>query len=324
MDKMEKQRKKEKELLDQLHKIFYNNQPIFYFLGGIATIVGIVFIFNANFIGFSDKPLVQDSICPNLIKGNYNREMEFENWRVNFYNQNDKSSETEFTKARVKYLLKNECLQDLMEYTQIKTGVEKVINNYLEILDKKIIEEDICHEKYKEQERYLRGETLSEQFTFDKYPTKNTEPKELSELDLNSSRTARKFRTAISQQLNTVDFDGKYTIVGVGMTGWDGPVWIIDRTNGKAYEFPYHHYYFSLSYQENSNLLIVNSESYIKEMRRTQECYYMSITRKKDEMFMGYDLIPQYFLWTGDKFEYLGPSNVTPESNAFWEYYFRD
>ena len=182
-----------------------------------------------------------------------------------------------------------------------------------------------CFSAYKKQKEYLDNETLSKEFTFDKYKSIYSEPKILKELDLNFSKTAREFRTNIGFQLgDKVDFDGKYTIVGVGMTGWDGPTWIVDRTNGKAYEFPYQHYYFSLDYRKDSNLIILNSKEKIKEMHDTQECFYLNITTKDDEILGAYDLVPHYLLWENNQFKYLGPKEYTPAINYFWESYFKE
>ena len=181
-----------------------------------------------------------------------------------------------------------------------------------------------CLAAYEKQKEYLDNETLSQKFTFDKYKSIYSEPKTLKGLDLNFSKTAREFRTYIGFQLgDKVDFDGKYTIVGVGMTGWDGPTWIVDRTNGKAYEFPYQHYYFSLDYRKDSNLIIINSKDKIKEMHDTRECFYLNITTKNDEILGAYDLVPHYLLWENNQFKYLGPEEYTPAINYFWESYFK-
>src|SRR3989338_1373005 len=182
-----------------------------------------------------------------------------------------------------------------------------------------------CFSAYEKQKEYLDNETLSKEFTFDKYKSIYSEPKILKELDLNFSKTAREFRTNIGFQLgDKVDFDGKYTIVGVGMTGWDGPTWIVDRTNGKAYEFPYQHYYFSLDYKKDSNLIIINSKEKIKEMHDTHECFYLNITTEDDEILGAYDLVPHYLLWENNQFKYLGPKEYTPAINYFWESYFKE
>jgi len=183
-----------------------------------------------------------------------------------------------------------------------------------------------CLEGYKKQKEYLDNETLSKEITFDKYKTSFFEPKSLADLDLDFSKTARTFRTAVGDQLYKygVDFDGKYTITSVGMTGWDGPVWIVDRTNGRAYEFPYHHYGFSLKFQKDSNLIIVNSREDLEEIHRTQECYYLNVETKDGEYLLGYDLITQYFLWEDNKLKYLGPEEYKPSFNSFWDGYFKN
>ncbi len=184
-----------------------------------------------------------------------------------------------------------------------------------------------CLNGYKKQDEYLASESLSKEFTFEKYKTKYVEPKTLSNLDLNSRKTAKMFRSGINDQLDSkeVNFDGKYNIVGVGMTGWDGPIWIIDRTNGKAYEFPYHNYRFSLTFQKGSNLIILSSKEDIKETRSTQRCFYLNIIPEgEDPPFRGYDLIPQYFLWENNQLIYLGPKEYQPLINPFWDQYFND
>lgn len=183
-----------------------------------------------------------------------------------------------------------------------------------------------CFAAYEKQKKYLDNETLSKEFTFDKYKSIYSEPEILRGLYLNFSKTAREFRTSIGFYLgDKIDFDGKYTIVGVGMTGWDGPIWIVDRTNGKAYEFPYQHYYFSIDYKKDSNLIIINSKEKIKEMHDEQECFYLNITSRYDydEILGAYDLVPHYLLWKNNQFIYLGPKEYTPVINYFWEGYFK-
>ncbi len=179
-----------------------------------------------------------------------------------------------------------------------------------------------CSKEYKIQRKYLNKDTSSVEFTFDKYKTANSSPEILKNLDLNSSKTAKEFRSSINSQLkDKVDFDGKYTMVGVGMTGWDGPVWIVDRLDGKAYEFPYHHYHFSLDYDKNSNLIVVNSKDRIKEMHEIHGCSYLNITG--DVISGAYGMRPHYFLWEDGQFKYLGPDNYIPSKNTFWEGYFK-
>ncbi len=214
----------------------------------------------------------------------------------------------------------------------VNNGYKIDNSNYSSNLEnpKKEIDQDYinknkeCFDAYKKQKEYLDKETFSKEFTFDKYKSIYSEPEILKGLDLNFSKTAREFRTSIGYQLgNEVDFDGKFTIVGVGMTGWDGPVWIVDRINGKAYEFPYQHYYFSLDYRKDSNLIIINSKDKIKEMHDTQECFYLNLSKEDKEILGAYDLVPHYLLWENNQFRYLGPKEYTPAINYFLEDYFK-
>ncbi|MFA7191764.1 MAG: hypothetical protein WC089_00480 [Candidatus Paceibacterota bacterium] len=180
-----------------------------------------------------------------------------------------------------------------------------------------------CSPEYKIQRKYLNKDMSSLEFNFDKYKTKNSRPETLKSLDLNYSKTAKEFRTSIIYQLkDEIDFDGKYTVVGTGMTGWDGPVWIVDRSNGKAYEFPYHHYRFSLDYSKDSNLIVVNSKERIKEMHEIHGCSYLNIM--EDIVRGAYDLRPHYFVWEDGEFKYLGPQSYTPNKNPFWGDYFNN
>jgi hypothetical protein len=179
-----------------------------------------------------------------------------------------------------------------------------------------------CSPEYKIQRKYLNKDRSSLEFNFDKFKTKNSSPEILKSLDLNYSKTAREFRTSIGHQLNNeIDFDGKYTVVGTGITGWDGPVWIVDRSNGRAYEFPYHHYRFSIDYRKDSNLIVVNSKERIKELHEIHGCSYLNIM--EDIVRGAYDLKPHYFIWQDGEFKYLGPLSYTPNKNPFWEDYFK-
>jgi len=184
-------------------------------------------------------------------------------------------------------------------------------------------DQDACLEKYLSQMKYLDNETLSEEFTFDKYKTNYPEPKVLSNLDLNFSETARRFRTSIGDQLSKkgVNFDGKYTIVGSGLTGWPGFDWIVDRETGEAYEFPY---IDLLRFEKDSNLIILNMKSDIKIASYYEGQYDCSFWGLGGYDVMAYELIPHYFLWEGNKLIHLGPKEFNPIINWFWSNYFNN
>lgn len=101
--------------------------------------------------------------------------------------------------------------------------------------------------------KYFESEKLSEIYTFEKYPTSFFLTTQPVDLDTSSSKSARMFRTSIRQDLERgVEFAGHYTIASSGLRS--NSTWIVDRSNGRAYEFPYAPY--ELDFRKNSNLLI--------------------------------------------------------------------
>ena len=198
----------------------------------------------------------------------------------------------------------------------------KELDTNLRTTEEKKFQEN-CLQKYIEQKKYLDTETLSEEFTFEKYPTKHSEPEILEGLDLDFSKTARYFRTTIGEQLleDGVSFDGKYTIAGTAMTGRGSTYWIVDRTNGKAYQIPYTG--LSMKYSKDSNLIILNSKPgiidlfYIEEYNEYNCWSYIEGGRS----IMVYDAIPHYFLWEDNKLRHLGPKEYEPLKDLFWENY---
>lgn len=108
---------------------------------------------------------------------------------------------------------------------------------------------------------YLDTEKLSRINTFDHYKLRDTFKGAYAALDIKSNKTARAFRTNIAYQLKEsgVNFAGKYAFVGVGMTGYGENHWIVDRTNGRAYTFPY--LTDDLEFRLNSNLITVRPKA---------------------------------------------------------------
>lgn len=194
--------------------------------------------------------------------------------------------------------------------------VQKVTN------DPKAMEE-MCKNDLKEQEDYLNKETLSSLYTFDKYTVISTDDKFAPHaLDANSSKYAREFKTKLREQLLTaeVNFARNYAIVAVGMTGWGNNYWIVNRRNGQAFEFPYHAY--SLEFDVNSNLIIMNSkESIIKLLAENPEggCYFLNQEKVSE-------LRPFYFKWENEQLVLLAPidNKITPSVNQFWIDYLSD
>lgn len=181
-----------------------------------------------------------------------------------------------------------------------------------QILDKK------CADAVATQDKYLENEKLSDTFTFEKYAISNVLTTTLANLDINSNPTARMFRTMIREDLERegVNFAGHYTIAGVGLTGWGGNYWIVDRKNGKAFTFPYMPYL--LDYRKDSNLLIMNSKPIIKEALAEAYQYNGPCSDIGGQGILYSDLRPFYFLWENNQLKLLGPTHIKPDINEYW------
>jgi hypothetical protein len=193
---------------------------------------------------------------------------------------------------------------------------------WLDTLDK-ITDNPDCVQKIKQQLSYLNNEHLSDSFTHDKFSVSDsltTAPKDVNTASL---RSAAEFKTRLHEELKKegVNFAGHYSLVAVGMTGWGANYWIIDRRNGKAYEFPYKATY--ISFRKNSNLIILNPKEGIMDAMRnmydyTENCAYIA----NGYASLHTDLRPFYFVWKNNKLELLGPKNIQPPMNTFWKDYF--
>ncbi len=176
------------------------------------------------------------------------------------------------------------------------------------------------------QIEYLNKEKFFEEFTFNRYKITGELETTPVDLDVDSSKSARMFRTLIRQDLKDkgVNFAGHYTIASVGLTGWQESYWIVDRSNGKAYELPYAPY--ALDFRNNSNLLIMDSRDIILNRLNDMKGEYISpcinIDRYDIQPSEITDLKPFYFLWQNDKLILLAPKTIDPPVNNFWSEYF--
>lgn len=174
--------------------------------------------------------------------------------------------------------------------------------------------EEQCAKELAAQKDYLNREAYSSQYTFANYPSFNEMLFAPVNADPNSSVYTRLFRTKLNEQLaNTpVNFDGRYSIVAVGMTGWGQNYWIVDRKTGHAYEFPYHA--MSLDFKKESNLIIMNSKENIRKLLHENPeagCYYYNQEKVTD-------FRPFYFKWENSKLVLLVPTDIKPTVNMFW------
>ena len=182
--------------------------------------------------------------------------------------------------------------------------------------------DDPCAVALREQAEYLRQEKYTDQFTFKAYPAPALYTGPLAMVGTSSDPTARMFRTKLNEELTKtgVNFAGHYSIVSVGMTGWGDNFWIIDRSNGRTYPFPYKATY--LDFAPDSELIVMDSKDHILESIKEQEqddyhnaCAYMGPRRLAE-------LRPLYFRWRSadEKLELLAGSH--PPENTFWRDFF--
>lgn len=179
-----------------------------------------------------------------------------------------------------------------------------------------------CLDAIRKQISYLKNEKLSEQFTFDKYKIDELFMGKLADLDISNNKYARTFRTMLSEGLEKegVNFAGHYSIVSVGMTGIGDSYYIVDRINGNAYPFPYQT--FLLDFKKDSNLILMNPKKVFLDTLKTSwnpadYCRYRSYWGNFNT-----DARPFYFLWENNELKLLGPTDIEPPINGFWEYYF--
>lgn len=164
----------------------------------------------------------------------------------------------------------------------------------------------------------MEKETYSAQYSFSNYPTKHKKKFTLRGLDVNSSLYSNEFRTRLREELakTGVNFDGRYSMVAVGMTGWGSNYWIVDRQTGHAYEFPFHAIY--LDFEKESNLVIMNPKDKIEELMAVEHgCYYYNQEKVTH-------LRPFYFLWDSNRLKLLAPTDIAPTVNTFWIDYASD
>src|SRR5688572_15090772 len=148
---------------------------------------------------------------------------------------------------------------------------------------------------------------------FDAYPAPLVRLAKLADLDENSSRYAQTFRTKLRQALaqTGINFAGRYSIVAVGMTGWGNNYWVVDRRNGRAWEFPYHA--AALEFRAESRLIVMNPRDSIAHMLETMGggCAYLNQQQVSD-------LRPFYFSWNDDSLVQITPPESPPPVNTFW------
>ncbi len=211
--------------------------------------------------------------------------------------------------------------------TSAESANETVWPWWLNVLDNEMTDrqgfEYQCSKGVLDQLAYFENETLSGKFTFEKYKVLDLLTSEPRDLDIKSSRYANEFRTNIRLDLAEVgvNFAGHYSIVSVGMTGYPSSnYYLVDRANGKAYIFPYGT--FQLDFRKDSNLIIMNPKQVFLGLIKNsqgpeQYCDPRSSWRDNDV-----GARPFYFLWEDNHLKLLGPTDMAPPINDFWESWF--
>lgn len=175
--------------------------------------------------------------------------------------------------------------------------------------------EEECIQKVKAQKDSLENDILAATETFEKYPITNILQKNLIDLNVKSNKFANEFRTKIRESIKKegVNFAGSYSLVYISMTGWGRHYFIVERTTGEAYIFPYHAEH--LEFKENSNLIIMNPQSTIEDIINfydTPGCYFL-------HQHPVVDIRTFYFLWKNNELSLIGQKEIDPPKSEFWK-----
>lgn len=173
-----------------------------------------------------------------------------------------------------------------------------------------------CRQRMQAQLDAMARDVFAERETFAKHPARVKLSGPAAEVDLESSRYARLFRTRLREKVarEGVNFAGAYSLVSVGMTGWGDNWYIVDRRSGKVTLFPY--YAAFLEFRPDSNLLVMNPRHAIREALDMQDgdCHYLNQQQLTS-------LRSFYFLWHDGELVRLGPMDLEPPRNTFWDEY---
>ena len=173
-----------------------------------------------------------------------------------------------------------------------------------------------CERKMAAQKEALASDRLAGTETFAKHPAKESLRGRPVDVDVSSHRYARLFRTRLRQEIakHGVNFAGAYSLVRVGMTGWGDNWYIVDRRDGKVTLFPY--FAAFLDFRKDSNLIVMNPKHAIENAmgEHDVDCYFLN-----QQEFTS--LRPFYFVWENGRLVLLGPKDIEPPRNRFWDEY---
>jgi hypothetical protein len=178
--------------------------------------------------------------------------------------------------------------------------------------------QDSCSRMIARQREHLRRDTVDENRVFAMYTVQPTRLERRAPLDVTSLRSARTFRTKLRESLDTTDvnFAGYFSIVSVPMTGWGPNYWVVDRRNGRAFEFPFRATY--LAFRRSSSLLVMDPKDSIEAAKRGYPPEHACANFGQGRLS---ELRPFYFVWNGRRFRQIAPTDTAPR-NSFWRDYF--
>ena len=145
--------------------------------------------------------------------------------------------------------------------------------------------------------------------TFDKYPVSVYEGP-LSMLNIEEApKRIKEFRTVINEYLKTaeVDFGGKYTLVYIPLTGWNGNYVLVDRETGASQIIPYE--MLNISTRPDSYLIKINPKEYFNTSCLSPDSEFGCVSNYE------LDMRPYYYFWNGVELEQIG--NPAPDTK-FW------
>jgi hypothetical protein len=174
-----------------------------------------------------------------------------------------------------------------------------------------------CERQVAAQRKALANDSWASTVTFARYPTRTSLRGKPAPVDIRSNRYAREFRTRLRQEVaeHGVNFAGAYSLVSVRLTGWGDNWYIIDRRTGRVTLFPY--FAAFLDFRKDSDLIVMNARERLEQAARKNDdpdCFFLS-----QQEFSS--LRPVFLLWRNGRLAKIGPKNVEPPRNKFWNDY---
>ncbi len=173
-----------------------------------------------------------------------------------------------------------------------------------------------CERKIAAQKDALASDRLAGSETFARHPATESLHGRPADLDVSSNRYAREFRTRLREEIakHGVNFAGAYSLVSVGMTGWGDNWYIVDRRKGTVTLFPY--FAAFLDFRKDSALIVMNPKHAIENAMTEHDVDCFFLNQQECTSLRSF-----YFVWDKGRLVLLGPKNIEPPRNRFWDEY---